>query len=843
MKNRILALLLIIVAVSVLVSFAYMSGDVAADDNSWPVLDETNRPIPAPWPEEPGIMPELVGGKVPDRPLVFSMPSTEELDMVDEPEAPIFNVWYGTTQKFGQLGNPQQWVNVIGNVAGIDSSDTMTYKLNNGPVKDLWIGPKGNRLDALGDFNIEIDYADLNPGNNKVEIMATDGVSPTMATVNVNYTAGKTWDSNTIVDWGSSTDIQDLAQVVDGYWQLSGNSVVIDSNNYGYDRLLAVGDETWQDYEISVPVTVYGLDPAGYQGASNGPGVGFIMRWLGHSKIESEQPNGDFERTGAIGWYRWAPDLTEALELRGYDWKRGTSFSQVMEFNTEYIFKMSVQSIPGDAAYYRLKFWRASNPEPSQWTLQGFGSETAPDAGSLLLVAHHVDAKFGQVTVTDLSTLRLNVNVDVQGQGDIIFNPLQEDFAYSERVRVSAIPEFGYEFTGWTGDYIGTDNPADFRIYRDMNMTAVFAPKAPTKLKVNIDGQGSVERNPNKSEYLWGEQVTVTAFPAASHVFSHWEGDITGLQNPQTIQMNEDKEITAIFEPKSKTTPKSDDFSQCELNSALWTVVNPAGDGALTVTGNTARFSIPAGSEHNMWNDNADALRIMQPTDNRNFEVEVKFEDLPNAKYQMEGILIEQNANNWLRFDYYHNGQKLIINASKAIGGGATNVRFEAVDPEGSNRAYLKVNRNGNKWTQSYSFNGTDWTTFVVFVQEIEVTSSGIFVGNTAQTPGEEPAFTTRADYFFNTEMPIDPEDQGNTVQVQTTGQGQVQVTPLKQTYECNETVTLTATPANEWIFTGWQGDLSGGTNPYVLTVRGDYDIVARFSQGADVFLPVVMRK
>ena len=88
---------------------------------------------------------------------------------------------------------------------------------------------------------------------------------------------------------------------------------IIDADNWGYDRLLAIGDETWKDYEVTVPITVYGLDPAGNQGVSNGSAVGFILRWLGHTNKAGEQPNLDWTRSGAIGWYRWAPDNTEAL--------------------------------------------------------------------------------------------------------------------------------------------------------------------------------------------------------------------------------------------------------------------------------------------------------------------------------------------------------------------------------------------------------------------------------------------------------------------------------------------------------------------------------------------------
>ncbi len=41
---------------------------------------------------------------------------------------------------------------------------------------------------------------------------------------------------------------------------------------------------------------------------------------------------------------------------------------------------------------------------------------------------------------------------------------------------VTAVPDAGYQFTGWTGDYTGTDNPLTItNVTADMNITANFA--------------------------------------------------------------------------------------------------------------------------------------------------------------------------------------------------------------------------------------------------------------------------------------------------------------------------------------------------------------------------------
>src|SRR5690606_5556632 len=110
------------------------------------------------------------------------------------------NVWYGNTQNFGQVGTPQEWINILGNVTGATS---LSYTLNNGPDQQLSIGPDGRRLQNAGDFNIELHYTELNDGTNTVLIKAGDGATQTTQTVTVNYDAGNEWPLPYTADWST----------------------------------------------------------------------------------------------------------------------------------------------------------------------------------------------------------------------------------------------------------------------------------------------------------------------------------------------------------------------------------------------------------------------------------------------------------------------------------------------------------------------------------------------------------------------------------------------------------------------------------------------------------------
>lgn len=58
---------------------------------------------------------------------------------------------------------------------------------------------------------------------------------------------------------------------------------------------------------------------------------------------------------------------------------------------------------------------------------------------------------------------------------------------------------------------------------------------------------------------------------------------------------------------------------------------------------------------------------------------------------------------------------------------------------------------------------------------------------------------------------------------------GSVNISPIKSTYNQNETVTLTATPAAGYEFAYWHGGITGTTNPITITMNTDIQAVAIF--------------
>ena len=66
-------------------------------------------------------------------------------------------------------------------------------------------------------------------------------------------------------------------------------------------------------------------------------------------------------------------------------------------------------------------------------------------------------------------------------------------------------------------------------------------------LDVLTIGGGSVEKDPDQSEYADGTQVSLKAVPDDGYTFSGWSGDASGRANPLPLTMDADKSITARF--------------------------------------------------------------------------------------------------------------------------------------------------------------------------------------------------------------------------------------------------------------------------------------------------------
>jgi len=73
------------------------------------------------------------------------------------------------------------------------------------------------------------------------------------------------------------------------------------------------------------------------------------------------------------------------------------------------------------------------------------------------------------------------------------------------------------------------------------------------------------------------------------------------------------------------------------------------------------------------------------------------------------------------------------------------------------------------------------------------------------------------------------------TLTVNASGSGTTSLAPGSYSYKAGSTVTITATPAQGSLFSGWSGTVSGTTNPLTITMDANKSLTANFSaQGGD---------
>ena len=84
------------------------------------------------------------------------------------------------------------------------------------------------------------------------------------------------------------------------------------------------------------------------------------------------------------------------------------------------------------------------------------------------LITCNIDSSY-----TD-SMWHYELELDVKGDGDVTASPDKQYYASGDEVKLSADPDSGCVFTGWSGDASGDDDEAKITINADAAVTATF---------------------------------------------------------------------------------------------------------------------------------------------------------------------------------------------------------------------------------------------------------------------------------------------------------------------------------------------------------------------------------
>ncbi len=123
-------------------------------------------------------------------------------------------------------------------------------------------------------------------------------------------------------------------------------------------------------------------------------------------------------------------------------------------------------------------------------------------------------------------------------------------------VSITAIPDDGWQFDGWSGETVESDN-ATIPLIMDNNKTiqANFAQIMYT-LIIEVNGNGSTTPAEGYYSYASGTEVNITATPDDGWKFDGWDDDVIESEYGNNI-LNINSDITIIA-----------DFSPIEVNSS-----------------------------------------------------------------------------------------------------------------------------------------------------------------------------------------------------------------------------------------------------------------------------------
>jgi len=131
-----------------------------------------------------------------------------------------------------------------------------------------------------------------------------------------------------------------------------------------------------------------------------------------------------------------------------------------------------------------------------------------------------------------------------------------EGYLYGTTVTLTASPQVGSQFAGWSGACAGSAPTCTVTMTAARTVSATFAPLAYT-LVVTRGGAGSglVVSSPAgincgadcTESYLYGTTVTLTASPAAGSSFAGWTGACTGSASACVVTMTAARSVTAAF--------------------------------------------------------------------------------------------------------------------------------------------------------------------------------------------------------------------------------------------------------------------------------------------------------
>ncbi len=428
-------------------------------------------------------------------------------------------------------------------------------------------------------------------------------------------------------------------------------------------------------------------------------------------------------------------------------------------------------------------------------------------------------------------TERFEVVLDADGEGTI--EPAEGVHACTAgaRVVVLAEAEEGWQFSHWEGGLEGIVNPAVMTVDGNKTLTAVF--REEYELTLTAGSHGTTAPSPGFYVYLDGDTIELAATASIGWGFDHWEGDLTGSNNPCDVVMDGPKAIAAVFvryfslttevcgdgevhvSEEAESYPNGETLTLTAVPDALWLFDHWEGD----VTGDAASVTIVMDGDKSA---TAVFTRLYTVSTSVEGQGLVYFGNGTGAyRDGSAATVLAVPAEGWI-FDHWEgdaagsdNPLALIMDGDKAITAVFTRLYTVSTAVEGQGLVYcadgIGVYPDGSTATV------------------VAVPAEGwIFDHWEGGAAGGDNPLTLLVD---GDKAVTAVFERRYTLSIQVEGQGQVDEASGPTFYRAGSEASLAAIPAEGWAFDHWEGDATGTDNPTMVLMDQDRSVVAVFKQ------------
>ncbi len=398
-----------------------------------------------------------------------------------------------------------------------------------------------------------------------------------------------------------------------------------------------------------------------------------------------------------------------------------------------------------------------------------------------------------------------------------------------------------YVFTNWNN----SSNQSQTVIAGSTATTYTASFNTQYLLTTNASAGGTI--SPATGFYNVNSQITIAATPASGYQFTGFSGDLQGLTNPTTITMSAAHSVTANFAAVASvtvtTTPPNlnivvDSFNYTSPHTFTWSL-----NSSHTLSTTATQTSGSTQYVFTQWNNTATQTQTITATGPTTYTASFTTQYFltttagaggsitPSSGFYNVGTPVTVTAvpgsgNQFTGFSGALSGttnpQTLTMSAPQSV---TANFAGTAVVNVATSPAGLTIVVDGTSFTapQSFTWNqGTSHTLSTVSTQG-SGPSQNVFVAwsNTA-TKTQTVVVNGPATYtaYFQTQYllttAVTPASAGTVVA--STG-----------FYASGSTVSLTATAATGYQFSGFSGDLSGVTDPQSLVMNAPHTVTANF--------------